>query len=250
MSEIEKFVKLPEMNGEKRLRILPRKKGEKLFVLTRLHMLWLPSSSISKNFHCHKELDEDMNWVGKCIICEKYNEFWKFADAQKVPYHYNGTHAAFMGDLRKIKPNERAYYNVIDRDNDTKPLVFSCGSSTHVKIIKSMIGDENYYALGDISNFKTGRDFVIVKQTKNGFPMYDKSHFLEPSVAGTKKQIESWKDNLNDLTQCRTLKPEQEMIDALKGMFGDWDIPEKKKFKKQKAVVRDINEPFESSFHA
>ena len=246
---------MPEMNGDKILRFLPPKKGGKLYILTRLHMLWSPSNGISKNYHCHKELDKNLKWTGNCIICEKYNEFWKFADAQKVPYHYQGTFEALMGDLRKIKPNERAYYNVIDRENDTKPLVFSCGFSTHAKVIKAIIGEGEWNPpLGKIFNVKTGRDFVLKKRMVNAdnrqFPTYDKSDFLEPSKAGTAKQIKFWSENLNDLSEYRVLKPEQELRQAMIDMFGDFDTPEKNKFIKQKEVIRDINAPFQASFYA
>lgn len=257
MSEayLDKFVKMPEMNGEKILRFLPPKKGGKLYVLTRIHMLWSPLSSISKSFHCHKELDKNIRWSGNCIICEKYNEFCKLADAQKVPYHYHGSLDALMGDLRKIKPNERAYYNVIDRDNDEKPLILSCGSFVHAKVIKSIIGDgEHYPPLGDISNIKTGRDFTLRKKMVNAqnrqFPNYDQSEFLAPSKAGTPKQIKFWSENLHDLSELRVLKPEAEMRSALIDMFGDFDTPEKKKFVKQKEIIRDINAPFQASFYA
>ena len=231
--------------NEKRMRFL---RSNPFYKAARSHRL------SNNSFYCHKELNSITGkWEGNCVICDKYSQFWGFIDKKQVPYHYSGNLDAFMGDVRGIKPVERYYYNVIDRDNEEMPLVFPCGKTVHEIILQSMLNP----VMQDATNFFNGRDFVVRKEMKadsygyGGFPDYSKSGFLEkPSSAGTRRQIEFWMNNLHDLNARVILKPKEEMHQALINQFGDFDTPEKKKILKIKAINRDINEPFESSFYA
>lgn len=247
---VEDFIQMPLNAGDKILRLLPPRKGDKLFYSIRIHRV-APKGLSFKNYHCHKELINN-KWEGNCVICDKYAEFWRNFSNGQVPYFYKGNLDEFRRDIGEIKPNERHYYNAIERDNDEKTGILSIGKFVHATIMKSIVGDEHTPPLGDVTNIKTGRDFILRKRVVNGsFPSYDGSCFAaETSPLGTKQQIKKWQSEMHDLTQRRNLSPQEEMRQSLIDMFGDFDTPEKKNIKAIKEILRNINEPFEPSYYA
>lgn len=228
---LQKFVKLPEREGYVLMRFLPRKKGGKFFCATRLHTLNNPATNQKRQYHCPRNLDENGKWKGDCIICKYYSDLW-----QKSMSLTGKAQEDLQNKAREIKPNERYYYNVIVRqEKDPKtnetltnvgPKIYSCGKQVHGKIFRAMHGDKSSgeAALGDISDLNVGRDFRLVKKVvKSGtreFPNYDFSKFEDKSVAGTKEDIDNWSNNLNDLSNLRKVKTEEELRHALRVHLG------------------------------
>lgn len=231
---LNKYVQFPDKEGFLELRILPRRKGEKLFCVTRLHTLTNPSNGRKFSYHCPKNLTIDNKgkerWVGDCIICKYYSDLW-----QKSESLSGKAQEDLQNQARSIKPNERYYYNVIVRaekdknGNVTKnsgPKVFSCGEKTHEKILRAIRGDEaiKEKGLGDVTHPLTGRDFKYIKKMaksgNNEYPNYDQSKFEDESPLGTPDEIKQWIDNLWNLQELRTIKSSEELKHALRVHLG------------------------------
>jgi hypothetical protein len=230
---LDKFVKLPERNGYVMMRILPRKKGQKLYCATRTHRLTNPTTGQSKSLHCPKELvmtDRGPRWQGECIICKYYSDLW-----QKSEKLNGKAQEDLQQKAREIKPVERYYYNVIVRQEKDKngavhtnvgPKIYSCGKTVHAKIMRAIVGDQSMgeKPLGDITNPTNGRDFrlvkAVVKSGGNEYPNYDNSKFEEPSPLGEMDEMEGWIENLNDLSALRVLKDEEVLKHELKVHLG------------------------------
>jgi len=232
---LEKFVKMPERDGFVLLRIMPRKnKNTQAWCATRVHTLSNPDTRAKKTYHCPRKLeytDKGPRWMGDCIICKYYSDLW-----QKSEKLDGKAKEDLQNQARAIKPVERYYYNVIvrsekDKDGNIKknvgPKIFSCGKTTHAKIMNAMKGDEaaGEKALGDITHPLNGRDFRVVKKVVKGgggmeYPNYDNSKFEDPSPAGSIDDIKNWLDNLHDLQALRALKTADELKQALKVHLG------------------------------
>lgn len=225
-----KYVRLPERDGFVLMRFLPRKKGQKLYCVTRIHTLNNPTTNQKRIFHCPKnevDTDKGKQWRGDCIICKYYSDLWQKSDG------LSGKEQEDMrNDARALKPIERYYYNVIVRseiDPKTKttgtnvgPKIYSCGKQIHAKIVRAINGDEDAgeKALGDITHPNNGRDFRLVKKVvKSGnreYPNYDFSKFEDVSAAGTMEELEKWLSSLHDLQALRILKTPEELKHALR----------------------------------
>jgi hypothetical protein len=226
---MENFVRMPDKEGAVLVRLLPPAKGKKFYCATRIHRM------DKKNAHCTREMTNingnkrwiDPNPKDPCPICKYYTELWKQSERLE-----DEKEAEKLQDAaRKIKPTERYYYNCIVReevDNDGKtqknvgPKILSVGIKLHQKVVRAIIGDKYKKAMGDVTNFKTGRDFLIVKKMIKGekWGNYDDSEFQESSILGEKEQIDKWLEELHDLAALRLLKPHDEMKTILKQYLG------------------------------
>lgn len=231
---LEKFVKLPEKQGNVVLRFLPIKKGQKFFCVTRVHTLTNPSTKRKRAYHCRRELvqtDKGPKWMGDCIICKYYSDLW-----QKSETMSGKAQEDLQNQARAIKPVERYYYNVMVRqqknkdgvvENNVGPKIYSCGKNQHAKITRAIVGDEvaGEKPLGDITHPVNGRDFKVVKKIVKGgggveYPNYDDSKFEDSSPLGTKEEVSSWLDAAHDLQTLRTVKSPDELKQALRVHLG------------------------------
>lgn len=237
---LEKFVRLPERDGYTLMRILPRKKGSKFYVGTRVHTLNDPSQRDNfgkprkRTFHCPKTLvqtEKGPRWQGECIICKYYTDLW-----QKSEGLSGKAQEDLQNQARNIKPVERYYYNVIVRSEKDKegvvqknvgPKIYSCGKTVHAKIMRAIVGDETAgeKSLGDVTHPITGRDFRVVKKVVKGgggteYPNYDNSKFEDASPLGSPDELSTWVENLHDLVALRALKSTEELRQALRVHLG------------------------------
>jgi hypothetical protein len=241
---LEKFVRLPERQGNVALRFLPIKKGQKFFCVTRVHTLSNPATKRKRAYHCKRELvqtDKGPRWIGDCIICKYYSDLW-----QKSEGLSGKAQEDLQNQARAIKPVERYYYNVIVRQQKNKdgavesnvgPKIYSCGKVQHAKITRAIVGDEvaGDSPLGDITHPTKGRDFKVVKKVVKGgggmeYPNYDDSKFEEPSPLGSKEEILVWMEKIHDLQALRIVKSADELKQALRvhlGMVRDEDDSQK-----------------------
>lgn len=241
---LQKFVRMPDRDGFVLMRILPRKKGGKHYCATRTHTLNNPTTNKKRAYHCPKVLvhtDKGPRWQGDCIICKYYSDTWQKSEA------LNGkAKDDLQNQAREIKPVERYYYNVIVRsEKDFKtneihknvgPKIFSCGKTTHARILRAMLGDESTgeEALGDITHPINGRDFKLIKKVVKGgggseYPNYDQSKFEGVSPAGSPENLKTWIENLHDLQALRSIKTPDELKHALRvhlGMVKEGDSEE------------------------
>lgn len=233
---LAKFVKLPERDGFVLLRVLPRKKGQKLYCATRTHRLNNPADpqNGARSVHCPKELvmtDRGPKWQGECIICKYYSDLWQKSE------NLNGkAKDDLQQKAREIKPVERYYYNVLVRQEKQKdgsvlknvgPKIYSCGKTVHAKMMRAIVGDQSAgeKPLGDITHPTNGRDFRLVKKVVKGgggaeYPNYDQSKFEDPSPLGEMDDMEQWISGLHDLSALRILKTEDELKHDLKVHLG------------------------------
>jgi hypothetical protein len=230
-SFLDNFVKMPEGEGSVTVRLLPSRKGGKLYCVTRTHKLG------NKNFHCLQTLI-GTRWEGHCPVCNYYRGLWKESDK-------SGRERAeqLQAEARTIKPIERIYYNCIvrevislngDKSMNVGPKILSVGKTLHARVIRAILGDPavDEPELGDISDPETGRDFKIIKKLVKGggstaFPNYDQSKFLGVSPLGTEKQVAAWMETLHDLQALRQLKPYEELqkeLDVFRGVVADPDL--------------------------
>lgn len=229
---LENFVQMPDKAGFVTVRLLPPAKGKKFFCPTRTHRV------NNKSIHCPRELVnrngvkrwEDPDPKNPCVHCKYYNGLWKESESKEGQAKED-----LQNQARKIKPIERYYYNCIVRHQTTKngeveknvgPKILSIGKTLHQKIVKAIVGDpaNDEKPLGDITDLKTGRDFKIIKKMKgqgpNAYPEYDDSKFLDPTPLGEKDQVETWLDNMHDLSALRVLRSTEEMKTELKKHLG------------------------------
>jgi len=217
---LDNFVRMPEGEGSVVVRILPPRKGQKLYCVTRTHKLG------QKNIHCPQMLVAG-KWQGFCPICNYYRNLWKESDQK------GGDEAEqIRAEARSIKPMERYYYNVIVRsqinsqtnevEKDIGPKILSIGKQLHARIIRAILGDPSLDEpeLGDISDVETGRDLKIIKRLRKAgteaYPNYDESKFVGVSPTGTSKQIAAWLENLHDLQALRQVKTTEEIMKELR----------------------------------
>lgn len=217
---LDNFVRMPEGEGIVTVRILPPRKGQKLYCVTRTHKLG------QKNIHCPQTLVNG-KWQGFCPVCNYYRNLWKESDQK------GGDEAEQLrAEARSIKPLERYYYNVIVRsqlnkdtgelEKDVGPKILSIGKQLHARIIRAILGDPalDEPELGDVSDIETGRDFKIIKRLRKSgteaYPNYDESKFVGVSPLGTEKQVAHWLENLHDLQALRQVKTTEEIMKELR----------------------------------
>jgi len=215
---LDQFVPMPEIKpgevGTIELRILPPSKGGKLFQYNRIH------SINGRKIHCPRPLvngkwDKDV----PCPICDYYNSLWRQIDKLEDA---GDTEEAerLKKEARSIKPIERYYYNAIvrkltvngEQQLNVGPRVLSVGKTVHQMIIRAIVSDRPEEKLGDITNIKTGFDFIMKKELRSGYPNYDRSVFArEASPLGDQALIDHVAENMHDLTKFRTIKPMEEL---------------------------------------
>lgn len=212
---LDQFLVIPDPKPGQTLtynvRILPPRKGAKLFQYTRLHLI------NGRKYQCPRPLvNGKWDWKTPCPICDYYNSLYR----QRDKLEKAGRQAEaekFEEEARSIKPIERYYYNAIARSHvnekgevvvNAGPKIWSVGKVLHKIIVKSIVGGDGDAPLGDVTNVKTGYDFIVKKEMrgtgKDAYPNYDRSSFArESSVAGTADEIKKWVDSLHDLTVNR-----------------------------------------------
>lgn len=217
---LDNFVRMPEGEGVVVVRILPPRKGQKLYCVTRTHKLG------QKNIHCPQTLVNG-KWQGFCPVCNYYRNLWKESDTK------GGDEAEQLrAEARSIKPLERYYYNVIVRslhnpntgetEKDVGPKILSIGKQLHARIIRAILGDPALEEpeLGDVTDRETGRDLKIIKRLRKtgseAYPNYDESKFAGPSSLGTDKQIAQWMEGLHDLQALRQVKNTEDLVKELR----------------------------------
>ena len=220
-SFLENFVKMPEGKGSVVMRLLPPAPAGKFsreknpfYLTTALHRV------NGKSIH---DIREYVNgkWVGKNPIVDYIRHCWKESE-QAAPAERDRLQNLY----RQLKPIERYYYNVIVRtetaeDGTVKknvgPKILSVGKTVHEIILRGILGDKemNQPQLGDVTDFKAGYDFKLVKTIRKSgdqsFPNYEGSHFLEQSPAGDPDDCKRWMENLHDLKALRILKTYDEL---------------------------------------
>lgn len=220
-SFLENFVRMPEGKGSVVMRLLPpapkgtfSRDDSPFYLVTALHRV------NGKSLHDIRDYVGG-KWVGKNPIVEYMRHLWRESE-QAAPAEAEQKRALY----RQIKPIERYYYNVIVReerseDGTTKknvgPKILSVGKTVHEIILRGILGDKemNQPQLGDVTDFKTGYDFKLVKTIRKSgdqsFPNYESSHFLEQSPSGDPDECKRWMENLHDLKALRTLKTYEEL---------------------------------------
>jgi hypothetical protein len=224
-SFLENFVKMPEGKGSVILRILPPapdgsfgRDDNPFFQATRIHKV------NGKSLHDPRE-KVNGKWVGENPIGDYLKWLWKESE-QASPDEAKRMQTLY----RELKPIERYYYNVIVRSEtdedgtvkkDVGPKILSVGKTVHEAILRGILGDKemNQPRLGDVTDFKTGRDFKLVKTIKKSgdatYPNYESSHFLDESPAGDPDDCKKWMENLHDLKSLRVLKSPEELENEL-----------------------------------
>lgn len=210
----DKYINIPDPKAGQTIvypvRILPPAKGAKLFQYNRLHML------NGRTYHCPRPLTREGKWdyKVKCVVCDYYNSLYRQRDDLKN----QGRQAEadkVEEEAKAIKPIERYYYNAIARKDGDQvnvgPKIFSVGKVVHKMIVRAIVGDETEAPLGNITDPKTGFDFIVKKEKrgtdKNGYPNYDRSGpARESSPAGTPEEIKKWSEGLHDLASLRQVK--------------------------------------------
>ncbi len=210
---LDQFVPMPEVKpgatGSVVLRLLPPVKGGKLYQYNRVHTI------NDRKIHCPRPLVNgkwDRNV--ECPICDYYSSLWKQIDKLAKAGHVDQADK-LKEEARGIKPIERYYYNAIVRvlgdEKNVGPRILSIGKGLHTMIIRAIVGDDTDpdSKLGNITDPKTGYDFIIRKEVTpgEGFPKYDRSGFArQPSPLGTPEEIAKWQSMLHDLTKLRNPK--------------------------------------------
>lgn len=214
------FVKLTEEDGYVIVRLLPPRKGGKLYCATRTHKM------NGRNIHCPRTLDlATGKWKGDCPICDYYNYLWRQVD-DLTKRGQLAEAAAIRAKARSIKPVERYYYNCIVRKSNPNvgqtpkngPLILSIGKQLHTRIVKAIVGDKelDLEPLGNVTHPISGRDFKIIKKIVHSdgqkFPNYNESVFTQsPSILGTDEEVAEWLEKLHDIMALRKLIAKEDM---------------------------------------
>jgi len=236
---LKNFIRMPDGAGYVDVRILPPAPGTSLPTLkgglvmpTRTHKLGEGGNVNTRNYHCRRELVIDNNgkrrWMANqgdddCPVCLHYSHLWRQSDQTA------GTEKDDLIALaRAIKPMERYYFNCIEvgrsdgQVDGDDPKILSVGITIYDVVLLAFLGSEEdgIKALGDITDFKTGRTLRINKQLHGGFADYKRSTFLEPEPFGTPEQHEKWMANLHDLAGLRKVLTYEELKEKLQIHLG------------------------------
>ena len=228
-SYLDNFVKMPEGKGSVVIRLLPpappqmfgRDKNE-FYIWTRTHRV------NNKTLHDPCEFVNG-KWVGDNPIREYLRWLWKESE-KAAPAEQDRMRKLY----REIKPIDRYYFNCIVRSytddsgqvHENENKIFSCGKTLFQIILRGICGDKEMGIdkLGDVTDFKNGRDFKIVKAIKKSgdqtFPNYEQSHFVDVSPTGNPDECKQYMENLYDLHALRVLKSPEEMKHNLQVHLG------------------------------
>ena len=219
---LKNFVKLPEKEGKTKVRILPSAAPGKfdrpkspIYQNTRIHAL------DDMNVHCLRELNsESGRWMGNCPVCSWYSHLWE--EATKLRKVGRDEEANDLEEqARKLKPNERFYYNVIVRGKESEgPKILSVGKQLQAIIIKKVCGSESRAGVAVWDPVK-GCDLVVEKLMKGGkWANYESSEFADPSPLGDPDQVASYLEHLHDLVSLRNVKPYADVKKYLQRYLG------------------------------
>ena len=219
---LQNFVKMPEGKGSVVMRILPpAPKGmfdndeNPFYQATRIHKV------NGKSLH-DPRVKVNGRWVGENPIGDYLKWLWKESEKQSSTEERDKMQKTY----RQLKPIERYYFNVIVRaetdesgnvNKNVGPKILSVGKTVFEAVLRGIVGDEemNQKGYGDVTDFKTGRDFKLVKTIRksgeSAWPNYESSHFLDESPAGDPDECKAWMENLHDLSSLRTLKTPEEL---------------------------------------
>jgi len=219
---LQNFVKMPEGKGSVVMRILPpAPKGmfdrdeNPFYQATRIHKV------NGKSLH-DPRTKVNGRWVGENPIGDYLKWLWKESEKQSSSEERDKMQRTY----RQLKPIERYYFNVIVRaetdesgnvNKNVGPKILSVGKTVFEAVLRGIVGDEemNQKGFGDVTAFKTGRDFKLVKTIRKSgemtYPNYESSHFLDESPAGDPDETKAWMENLHDLSSLRTLKTSEEL---------------------------------------
>lgn len=218
-SWVDNYVPMPKPKPGQtaivQVRILPPRKGGKLFEYTRFHNI------NKRKVHDPKRL-VDGKWDKSTPnpIVDYYNYLWREADKAEQAGRKDEAER-FRQEARGIKPIERYYYNAIvrkmtDENGNTLvnvgPRILSVGKVLHKMIIRAIVGDETEKPLGDVTDVSAGFDFFIKVEMRgtgdSAYPNYDRSQFSrEPSPLGTPEEVKKWVEELNDLSKNHVVTP-------------------------------------------
>jgi len=218
-SYLDQYVPMPKpkpgQTAVVQVRILPPKKGSKLFEYTRFHNI------NGRKVHDPKRLIEG-NWDKKTPnpIVDYYNSLWRDSDKAEKAGRKDEAER-YQQEARSIKPIERYYYNAIVRKmtdengqvlTNVGPRILSVGKVLHKMIIRAIVGDETEAPLGDVTDPVNGFDFFIKVEMRgtgdNAYPNYDRSSFArDPSPLGTPEEVKKWVEGLHDLTKNHVNTP-------------------------------------------
>jgi len=216
---LDKFVPMPKpkpgQTAVVQVRILPPRKGGKLFEYTRFHNI------NGRKVHDPKRL-VDGKWDKKepNPIIDYYNMLWRDADKAEQAGRKEEAERC-KAEARSIKPIERYYYNAIVRKmtdengqvlTNVGPRILSVGKVLHKMIIRAIVGDETEAALGNVTDPEAGYDlFIKVEMRGTGdqaYPNYDRSAFArETSPLGTPEEVKGWVVGMLDLSENHHATP-------------------------------------------
>lgn len=214
---LEIFQKIEE--GTNMCRIMPGKDDDTAFYAeTAIHRVPDPENPDKvKNVHCRKVHNEE------CPLCEAYYAMWKLSDGANTEEAKD----EFKARARKLKPGKRFYLNSVNvgQDSPREVKILSVGIKIFEKILGAIL-DEDY---GDITDFKSGHDFKIIKKSVGlDWPNYDQSAPRpKPSKAGSDQETAAWMESLHDIHGLVKLEEYAEVksfaMTALPELFMDPD---------------------------
>ena len=184
-------------DGDNLVRILPLNDNSGLFFKeTGEHNL------DGKRHYCPK-----LTKGSKCPICETVRELYNTNAPEKIAY------------AKSIKARKKYYSNVIVRGKEEEgPKIWGYGVKIYEKIL-SFFADEDF---GDITDVKTGFDFKVTREQKDGFPNYDNSRPKPKSspLSANPEDVVKWfngQHNLNEMVDGKLLS----YSDLKKAMLGE-----------------------------
>lgn len=193
---IKKFYQIPD--GSSAVRILPwRDDSKEFYAETKIHRVPQPDGTV-KNYHCRKVHGE------KCPLCDLYYALWKTGRSEDE-------------DLaRKIKPRDRYYMNVLDRQSgDVK--ILSVGVILFKKIVAAIMDPD----FGDITDVENGHDFKIVKEMDGQWPKYDQSAPRPKNTPlGSASEVAAAMESLHEVHDLVKLEDYEEMKNTVNSLTG------------------------------
>ena len=192
----EDFLKLPE--GETRIRILPAANENLPFYAENIqHGIKIEGKY--KSFTCRKVIGED------CPMDDFVSELWGQHNAacKANGWVSKETKTPYSEMAKELRGKERYYLNVVARADESKVMILNASKTLFEKVLHTMLlQEEGEMVYGDISDLKTGRDFIVVskKKPKASYVTYDESRpSPKVSAAGKPDQIQLWTESLHDL---------------------------------------------------